>query len=62
MQNDKLHIVQVPIADLKASEYNPRKHTKEQVDQLKQSIEKFGCVDPLVANGAEDRKNILIGE
>jgi DNA modification methylase len=61
MRSENLKIVQVPIMDLKASEYNPRKHSQEQMDQLKESIKKYGCVDPLIANSADERKNILIG-
>ena len=56
-----IHIVEVPINELRASEYNPRKHSKEQMDQLKESIKRFGMVDPVICNNAEDRKNIIIG-
>ena len=56
-----MHIVEVPINELRASEYNPRKHTKEQAQQLKSSIRRFGIVDPIVANKAANRKNIVVG-
>src|SRR6185295_7071281 len=59
--NIKIHIVEVPINELIASEYNPRKHSKEQMDQLKESITKFGMVDPVICNSAPERKNIIIG-
>jgi len=48
------------ISDLKTSEYNPRKISDEQRDQIKQSISGFGRVVPLVIN-IGSRKNILIG-
>ena len=46
---------------LKASEYNPRKWTKEAETQLQESITRFGLVDPFVVNSAPNRKNIVIG-
>ena len=46
---------------LKPAEYNPRKWDKEAETQLKESIKKYGIVDPLLANAAENRKNIVIG-
>ena len=61
MSTNKLQIVHVPASDLRASDYNPRKWTKEAEDQLKESIKKYGIVDPLLVNSAEERKNIVIG-
>jgi DNA modification methylase len=57
----KINIVEVPINELKASDYNPRKHSKEQADQLKESIKRFGLVDPAICNSAPNRMNIIIG-
>lgn len=51
----------VPISVLKPAQYNPRKWDKVKEDQLKQSIETFGMVDPLVVNRAPNRKNVVIG-
>lgn len=59
--NEKIHIVEVPIHELRAAEYNPRKHSDEQKDQLKESIIRFGMVDPIICNTSEERKNIVIG-
>jgi len=61
MSNTKLTIVEVPINELRASEYNPREHSKEQTEQLKESIKRFGMVDPVICNSASERKNIIIG-
>jgi DNA modification methylase len=48
-------------AILKPSEYNPRKASQAQVEQLTESIKRFGLVDPIIANSAPTRKNIVIG-
>ncbi len=60
-EHKELQVVNVPIGDLTASEYNPRKWEQADVDQLKKSIGEFGVVDPLIANCAPNRKNILVG-
>ena len=59
--NAKLHIVYVPIGKLKPSAYNPRKMSKESMEQLKESIKRFRMVDPIIANAAPNRRNIVIG-
>ena len=61
MDKNNLQIVQVAINQLQGSEYNPRKHSPEQLNQLKESIKRFNVVNPLIANIAPERKNILIG-
>ncbi len=60
-ESEKLKIVWVDINELKPSEYNPRKWSKKQEKDLKESIEKYGVVDPLIVNSAPNRKNIIIG-
>ena len=57
----KIETVLVKVTDLVPSEYNPRKWSKEQVEQLKESIVRFGIVDPIIANSADNRRNIVIG-
>lgn len=47
----------VKISDLKLAVYNPRKWTDGQMDRLKESIEKFSIVDPVIIN----KNNIVIG-
>jgi len=47
--------------DLIMAEYNPRQLTKDQYSQLKDSITRFGLVDPLIVNKNKERKNILVG-
>lgn len=60
MINQNLTIIQVPIVELNTNEYNPRKHTKKQFSDLKESIKKFWLVDPILTNSNEKRKNIVI--
>ena len=60
-QTQNIKTVLVKVTDLTPSDYNPRKWSKEQVEQLKESIQRFGIVDPIIANSADNRKNIIIG-
>jgi len=48
-------------SDLIFAEYNPRQLTKEQHKHLKDSIERFGLVDPIIVNKNKDRKDIIVG-
>jgi len=58
---NNIQIVYVPISNLKPSTYNPRKWSETQIEGLKESINRFGLVDPVIANSAEGRENIVIG-
>lgn len=49
-QLTQLKITQVPIADLKPAEYNPRTITKDEFEGLKASLEIFDFVEPIVVN------------
>lgn len=60
-QAQNIKTVLVKVTDLIPSDYNPRKWSKEQVEQLKESIQRFGIVDPIIANSSDNRKNIIIG-
>ncbi len=59
--DEKIKVQHVAIDVLKAAEYNPRKWSEEKTQQLSESIKSFGLVDPILVNGAEERKNIVIG-
>lgn len=61
MKNIPIQTFEVPIDELIPADYNPRKHDKGASEQLKQSIRKFGLVDPLMVNSAPNRKNVIIG-
>ncbi|MGH7141219.1 MAG: site-specific DNA-methyltransferase [Minisyncoccia bacterium] len=56
-----MKIEQVNVNDLKPSAYNPRKWDDKALADMKESIERFGLCDPLVVNGAPERKNVVIG-
>lgn len=58
---ENLNIVYVPISELKPSEYNPRKWNEAQITALKESLQRFGTVDPLICNSAVGRENVVIG-
>lgn len=60
-QRNQLKVIYIPVKDLKPSSYNPRKWSNEAISGLKQSIKKFGLIDPIIANSAINRKNIVIG-
>ena len=57
----QLKIEHIPVTELKSNEYNPKKFSETMMDSLKESITRFGFVDPLVVNSSPERKNILIG-
>jgi len=61
MTTKDIKIVKVKIKNLKPAEYNPRKASKEEWEQLERSIKTFGLVDPIIVNSNPDRKNIIIG-
>lgn len=58
---EKLQTVYVNIDDLIKADYNPRKWDEKALSDLKESIKRFGIVDPAIVNSAENRKNIVIG-
>lgn len=61
MQKIPIQTIEVPINELVGADYNPRKHDETATEQLKQSIQRFGLVDPIIVNSAPNRKNIIIG-
>ena len=56
-----MKIVKRKITELIAAEYNPRKINKVQEQDLKDSLTRFGLVDPIMININKERKNIVIG-
>jgi len=56
-----IKIVPLKISELKAATYNPRKWSDEAIAGLTASINQFGLVDPILVNGAENRRNVVIG-
>jgi DNA modification methylase len=61
MDKENIKIEFVDISSLIASDYNPRKWDEKQKKDLKESIMKFGTVDPIIANKNAERFNIVIG-
>lgn len=61
MQKIPIQTIEVPINELVGADYNPRKHDEVATEQLKQSIQRFGLVDPIIVNSAPNRKNTIIG-
>ena len=57
----QLQVQHININELKASEFNPRTWSDHQMAKLRESIEKFGVVDPLIINTHPSRQNIVIG-
>lgn len=53
--------VKVNVSELKPALYNPRKWSDSATAQLKESIERFGLIDPILVNGSKERKNVVIG-
>ncbi len=56
-----MKIKEYPIDQLISAEYNPRQLTQRQYQNLRDSIQRFGLVDPILINVNKDRKNIIIG-
>tara|TARA_R110000796_G_scaffold39076_2_gene97777 strand:+ start:140 stop:751 length:612 start_codon:yes stop_codon:yes gene_type:complete len=51
----------VDINTISEADYNPRKITASQKKQIKESLLKFGFVNPLVINTNADRNGVLVG-
>jgi hypothetical protein len=61
MKNGQLKTVYHPIEALIFAEYNPRQLTKDQYDNLRDSIKRFGLIDPIIINKHPERENVVIG-
>ncbi len=61
MKEPQLTVVSVSIKELKPAAYNPRKWSEDAIAGLTASIKQFGLVDPILVNGADNRRNIVIG-
>jgi len=56
-----MNIVNYSISELRQAEYNPRKLTEKQFEDLKASLQEFGAVDPAVVNTHPTRENVIVG-
>lgn len=57
----QLRIEHIPIQDLKPCPWNPRKWDETAKSQLRESLKRFGFVDPVIVNNHPDRMNIIVG-
>lgn len=55
-----LKITYVRTCELVSNGYNPRKYSKEDLAQLKKSIQEHSLVDPIIINSSTSRKNVII--
>lgn len=56
-----MKIVERKIDELIVSEYNPRKLNMKDFKALKDSLRKYGFLDPLIVNVNPERKDVIIG-
>ena len=56
-----MKIVNRKISELIHAEYNPRQLTEDQHQQLKDSLARFGFVDPVIINKHSERLDIIVG-
>ena len=56
-----IKIVYRPTDSLRFADYNPRSLSEKQFNDIKQSIEFFGFVDPIIVNNNPKRKNVIVG-
>jgi ParB-like chromosome segregation protein Spo0J len=56
-----MKILKFKVKDLKPSEYNPRKLSKKELEGIKESLDEFGLVEPLVVNENPDRYGVIVG-
>jgi ParB-like chromosome segregation protein Spo0J len=61
MVKTDLKVQYIDVKNLKQTEYNPRLWNDKAKADLKDSISRFGLVDPLLVNSSAKRHNIVIG-
>jgi DNA modification methylase len=61
MHKPTLTIHQIPVPELNPAPYNPRTWDEGALVQLCESIQRFGFLDPVIANNHSSRKNVVIG-
>lgn len=58
---ENINIQYIAVDLLKPSEHNPRKWPEDKISALRESIRRFGLVDPIICNSAAGRENVVIG-
>lgn len=61
MANESLKIIYKDIDSLIDTEYNPKKCTPKEENNIRNSIMEFGIVDPLIINTYKGRENVIVG-
>jgi len=61
MNKNNLKVEYVDINKLKPATYNPRRWDDKAINDLTESIKRYGLIDPLLINSASNRENVLIG-
>lgn len=62
-QNDKDKVLQVPVDQIDINPHQPRqKFSDHAIDELVESIKKYGVIQPLVASRKDDRFELIAGE
>lgn len=56
-----MKVVFAACADLNPAPYNPRKMDEKEANDLRESIRRFGLVEPIVVNKYPGRENVVIG-
>ena len=56
-----IDITNIDVSILKPAEYNPRQANELEYNNLRESIKRFGLVDPIIVNNAPERMNNVIG-
>jgi hypothetical protein len=59
-KSEKIQIVYKKLSDLKECGYNPKNAKPKELEQIRQSVQTFGIVDPFVVNMFEGRENVII--
>lgn len=60
-ENKDITIHKVDINIIKPAEYNPRTLSQKKFEDIKDSLTKFGFVDPVIVNKNPERENTLVG-
>jgi ParB-like chromosome segregation protein Spo0J len=53
-----MKVLEIPVKDINPAQYNPRKITDEELQGLRNSIKRFGMIEPLIVN---TKTNNLVG-
>jgi ParB-like chromosome segregation protein Spo0J len=57
---EKMKVVQVPVKDLRPYDNNAKRHTREQIDAVVNSIREFGFRNPIIAWHDEDGVPVIV--